>query len=347
MPAWWFIPVIFAFLLSTLLAPMIRGVALRFGVIDSPDGGRKTHQSPTPLLGGVAIAGSFAAVTLGVLFSSNALTSGAIGIPHFIGFFVGIAILTIGGVIDDKFAVSAKYAMMVFLLASLAAILGGIDVAKLTNPFGGIIVLTPIVASIVAFVWITAMTMTTKLLDGVDGLASSVSLIGALMITALALTPTYFQSDVALLALIFAGSIVGFLLWNWYPAKIFLGESGSTVLGFTIGVLSVIAGSKMATALLVLGIPAIDVALVAFRRWRKGKNPFTTADRGHLHLMLQDAGLSHRGVTLCYSMLALLFGVTTLVFASWQKVIALAVLGIIAVIGIETLAKYTEKRRRL
>ncbi len=344
MPAWWFIPVIFAFLLSTLLAPMIRGVALRFGVIDSPDGGRKVHKTPTPLLGGLAIAGSFAVVTISILCSSNVLTSGAIGIQHFIGFFIGIAILVIGGVVDDRFTVSAKYSMMVFLLASLAAILGGIDVAKLTNPFGGIIVLAPIAASIVAFVWITAMTMTTKLLDGVDGLASSVSLVGALMIASLALTPTYFQSDVALLALIFSGSIFGFLLWNWYPAKIFLGESGSTVLGFTIGVLSVIAGSKMATALLVLGIPAIDVALVALRRWRKGKNPFTTADRGHLHLMLQDAGLSHRGVTLCYSMLALLFGVTTLVFASWQKVIALAVLGLIAVIGIETLAKYTEKR---
>ena len=342
MPLWWPVPVALAFLISAWTTPIVRSFALRFGVIDSPDGGRKLHREPTPLLGGLAIVASFAAVTIGVLLSSNELTSGAIGIHHFIGFFLGIAILTIGGVLDDRFTISAKYSMTLFVLASLVAVLGGINVAKITNPFGGVIELVPIVASVVAFVWILAMTMTTKLLDGVDGLASSVSLVGALMIAALALTPTYFQSDVALLALIFSGSILGFILWNWHPAQIFLGESGSTVLGFTVGVLSVIAGSKMATALLVLGIPAIDVGLVAIRRYRAGKNPFTTADRRHFHFMLRDTGLSPRQVTLLYSLIALAFGVSTLVFVSWQKVIALGILGILAVIGISLLAKYLD-----
>ncbi|MEK7632719.1 MAG: MraY family glycosyltransferase [Patescibacteria group bacterium] len=342
MVSWWPIPIALAFLISAWLTPVVRLLALRFGVIDSPDGGRKLHREPTPLLGGLAIVASFSMVTIGVLLSSTELTSGAIGVHHFIGFFIGIAILTIGGVVDDRFAISAKYSMMLFVLASLVAVLGGINVAKMTNPFGGVIVLAPIVASVVAFVWILAMTMTTKLLDGVDGLASSVSLVGSLMIAALALTPTYFQSDVALLALIFSASILGFILWNWHPAQIFLGESGSTVLGFTVGVLSVIAGSKMATALLVLGIPAIDVGLVAIRRWRAGKNPFTTADRRHFHFMLRDAGLSPRQVTLLYSLLALAFGVTSLLFASWQKVIALGFLGILAIIGISLLAKYLD-----
>lgn len=345
MPLWWPVPIVLAFLVSAWLTPVARWLALKFGIIDSPDGGRHIHDSPTPLLGGLAIVVSFTVVTTLVLFSSSELTSGAIGYRHFIGFFLGIAILTIGGVIDDRFTISAKYSMALFVLASFVAVLGGINVAKLTNPFGGVIVLAPIAASIVAFVWILAMTMTTKLLDGVDGLASSVALVGSLMIAALALTPTYFQSDVALLALIFSGSILGFVLWNWHPAHIFLGESGSTVLGFTVGVLSVIAGSKMATALLVLGVPAIDVALVAIRRFMAGKNPFTTADRGHFHLMLRDVGLLPWQVTIVYSSIVLVFGLTSLVFASWQKVIALGILAILAVIGITLLAKYLDDSR--
>ncbi len=345
MPLWWPVPVAVAFLLSAWLTPAARLIALRLGVVDSPDGGRKLHRGPTPLLGGLAIITSFILVTVIVLLSSSELTSGAITFKHFIGFFLGIGILTIGGVVDDRFSTSAKYSMALFILASFVAVLGGINVAKLTNPFGGVIILAPIVASAVAFIWILAMTMTTKLLDGVDGLASSVALVGSVMIAALALTPTYFQSDVALLSLIFAASILGFLLWNWYPAHIFLGESGSTVLGFTVGVLSVIAGSKMATALLVLGIPAIDVGVVAFRRWRKGKNPFTTADRTHFHLMLRDAGLLPWQVALLYAVIACVFGVTSLVFASWQKVIALGILGILAIFGMMLLAKHLDDSR--
>jgi UDP-GlcNAc:undecaprenyl-phosphate GlcNAc-1-phosphate transferase len=190
------------------------------------------------------------------------------------------------------------------------------------------------------------MTMTTKLLDGVDGLAATASMIAALMIGALALTPTYFQSDVALLALVFAAAILGFLLWNWYPAKVFLGESGSTVLGFTVGVLSVIAGSKMATAFLVLGVPVIDVGIVAIRRVMAGKNPFTTADRLHAHLMLRDAGLPVWAVTVVYGGVVTLFGVTTLVFERWQKIMVLGVLATFSAVGIVCLARHLAKKQK-
>lgn len=343
MPLWWPIPVVLAFLISAWLTPVMRSFAFKFGIIDNPDGGRHRHAAPTPLLGGLAIILGFLLPTTGVLLWSNTLTSGSITLTHFLGFFLGIAILTIGGILDDKFAISAKYSILFFVLASLVAVLGGINVSKLTNPFGGILFLAPLAASAVAFIWILAMTMTTKLLDGVDGLTTSVSAVAALMMAALALTPTYFQSDVALLSLIVAGATFGFLLWNWNPAHIFLGESGSTVLGFIIGVLSVIAGSKMATALLVLGIPAIDVGFVAFRRIRLGKNPFTTADRRHFHLMLQDAGLSPAQVVGVYSGVALIFGLTSLAFASWQKLVALAVVAILTAAGVTILARNIHK----
>ncbi len=343
MPFWWPIPVVIAFALSMVFTLLVRRVALKFGVIDNPDGGRKQHERSTPLLGGLAIVSAFSMVIIGVLISSNVLTAGEITINHYVGFFVGLAILSIVGAIDDKYNISAKYLMLAFIVASGCAIAGGINVEKMTNPFGGVIVLAPMMASVVAFVWILLMTMTTKLLDGVDGLASSVGLSASLMIAALALTPTYFQSDVALLALIVAASILGFLLWNWAPAKIFLGESGSTAIGFMVGVLSVIAGSKMATAFLVLGIPAIDVAMVVIRRIRLGKNPFTNPDRRHAHLMLIDVGFSARQVTFIYVGVVTLFGLSTLVFVSWEKIVALGVLTVFAGVSIHYLAKRTEK----
>lgn len=335
-----------AFLLAAWLTPLARRIAIRFGVMDIPGGERKNHRAPMPLMGGLGVIAAFSIVTIGVLISSEALTSGAITSWHFVGFFIGILVLTIGGVLDDRFDLPAKYLFGFMIVASFATILGGIDVAKMTNPFGGFFVLPSIFASIVAFVWILAMTMTTKLLDGVDGLAATVSMIATLMIGALALTPTYFQSDVALLALIFAASILGFILWNWHPAQVFLGESGSTVLGFTVGVLSVIAGSKMATAFLVLGVPAIDVGIVAIRRVMAGKNPFTTADRRHAHLMLRDAGLPPWAVTLVYGGVVTVFGVTTLVFERWQKMVVLGVLAIFSAGGIVVLARYLAKNPR-
>jgi UDP-GlcNAc:undecaprenyl-phosphate GlcNAc-1-phosphate transferase len=297
-------------------------------------------------MGGVGIVVAFLVVTIGVLLSSTALTSGAITVWHFVGFFIGILVLTVGGVLDDRFTLPSKYLLAFMVAASLFAVMGGIDVAKLTNPLSGFFVLPTALASLVAFVWILAMTMTTKLLDGVDGLAATVSLIATVMIGALALTPTYFQSDVALLACIFAAAIFGFVLWNWHPAQIFLGESGSTVLGFTVGVLSVIAGSKIATAFLVLGVPAIDMALVAIRRIAAGKNPFTTSDRRHAHFMLRDVGLPAWAVTLVYGGVGTLFGVTTLVFERWQKLIVLVVLALFSAVGIVCLARFLAKNPR-
>ena len=344
MPWWWPFPVGGAFLLAAWLTPAARLFAIRYGVIDHPDRERKQHAAPTPLWGGLGMIVAFVLVVMIVLASTSVFTSGAMTVWHFVGFLSGIFVLTVVGMIDDRTVLSARYLLLAMIAASLCAVFGGIDVAKMTNPFGGFFVLPAVAASVVAFVWILAMTMTTKLLDGVDGLASSVSTVAALMIAALALTPTYFQSDVALLALVFAGAVLGFILWNWHPAHVFLGEAGSTVLGFTVGVLSVIAGSKMATAFLVLGIPAIDVGIVAIRRIYAGKNPFTTADRRHAHLMLRDAGLRPWMVTGVYLLVVTVFGVTTLVFSSWEKLVALGVLSLISATAIAALARFLAKK---
>lgn len=344
MPVWWPFPLAACFFFAAWLTPVARYFAIRFGAIDVPGGERKLHDAPTPLWGGVGMIVGFVLCVLGVLLFSDAITSGTVTVWHMFGFLAGILLLTIVGMIDDARSLSSKYLLLGIVCASLFAVFGGIDVGKMTNPFGGVLILPSILASAVAFVWIVAMTITTKLLDGVEGLASSVSGVAALMIAALALSPMYFQSDVALLALMFGAAILGFILWNWYPAHVFLGESGSTVLGFTIGVLSVIAGSKMATAFLVFGIPAIDVGIVAIRRVLAHKNPFTTADRRHAHLMLRDIGLPAWAVTVIYVVAVSAFGVSTLVLSSWQKLVALAVLSLVSGAVIVFLAWFLAKK---
>ncbi|MFA6522657.1 MAG: MraY family glycosyltransferase [Patescibacteria group bacterium] len=326
MELWWILPILIAFILSIVGTDVMRRVAAYFGVLDVPRAPAKTHKETTPLLGGIAVFLSFVIPVLGVLFWSDHFTSGTITPWHFVGFLLGGLILIVGGALDDKFGLPAKLSILFPILAALSAVLFGIGISKLTNPFGGYFVVSDWISPLVTFVWLLAMMYTTKLLDGLDGLSSGVSAIGALMIAGLALTVAYFQPDVALLALIAFASIIGFLIWNFHPAKIFLGEGGSTFLGYLIGVLAVIAGSKVATALLVLGVPALDVFFVILERLRARQPIFKGGDRRHLHQRLLDLGLPHRTVVFTYWSVALVFGITTLLFESWQKLVALGVL---------------------
>jgi UDP-GlcNAc:undecaprenyl-phosphate GlcNAc-1-phosphate transferase len=342
MPVWWLYPSALAFVLSALLTPFMAVAARRYGILDVPDAKRKVHALPTPLLGGFAVFLAFIIPTLIVTFSSNALTGGEIGITQILGFVLGGLILMLGGYLDDRYTLSPKQSFIFPLLASLVATLFGVGVEKVTNPLGGFVVLPAFISMGFTFIWLLIMTYTTKLLDGIDGLAGSIALIGGAMIAALALTEKYYQPDVVLLSFFFVAALLGFLLWNFYPAKIFLGESGSTFIGFMLGVLAVIAGSKVATLLLVLGIPAIDVMAVMVRRLSEGRS-VTSGDRYHLHHLLLDNGLSERGVVLVYAGLCFLFGITSLLFSSFEKVIALCVLTVL-IIGLLFFLSKRKKR---
>ncbi|MFA6131103.1 MAG: MraY family glycosyltransferase [Patescibacteria group bacterium] len=326
---WWIFPILAAFLLSLIGTDGVRLLASHFGIVDVPDCERKHHEKVTPLLGGLAIFGSMAIPTIAVLLFSDHFTSGTITHWHFLGFLFGGLILVVGGFLDDRFHLPPYLTILFPILAALSAVGLGIGVAKITNPLGGYFLVSDWLSPMVTFLWLIIMMYTTKLLDGLDGLASGVSAIGAFMVAALALTVAYFQPDVALLALIACAAILGFLYWNFPPAKIFLGEGGSTFLGYLIGVLAVIAGSKVATALLVLGVPAMDMFFVIIERLRAKKPIFFGGDRRHLHHRLRDLGLSPRAVIFTYWSLALVFGLTTLIFESWQKLVALGFLGLL------------------
>ncbi len=324
---YWFLG---AFALSFVLSRLVMALASRFKIVDKPEegnGSRKIHQKPTPLLGGLAIYAAVAIATLALVYFNPAMTAGLIQFRQYAGFLLGGFILMIGGFLDDRYDLPPKFTILAPLLASTVAVVFGIEVSKLTNPFGGVIELASWQSDILVFVWLLVITYTTKFLDGLDGLTTGVSSVGALMVMLLSLTAAYFQPDVAHLSTVVLGAFLGFLVWNFYPASIFLGEGGSTFVGYAVGVLAVISGGKLAIALLVLGIPLLDAAWVILRRFLKsGLRATTRHDRRHLHHRLLDLGWSQPRVVFMYALVATLFGLSGLFLQSRDKLLALGVL---------------------
>lgn len=319
-----------ALLISTVLVPGVIHVARRFGMMDQPTPeAKKVHKKPTPLLGGLAVYVSIAVCVILLLGLTDVLTFGLMDDRHFLGFLLGGLILMIGGALDDRYTLPPRIMIWFPIAAAFIAVAFGIGVSKLSNPFGDPIELSSLASASLTFVWLMVVMYTTKFLDGLDGLATGVSLIGVVMILLLALTAAYSQPDAALFAAICAGAFVGFLVWNIHPAKIFLGEGGSTFVGFTLGILAVISGSKLGTALLVLSIPLLDVIWVISRRFFIEHRSPAKGDRKHLHHRLLDKGLSQRAVVFWYYGVATLAGFSALVLQSRQKLLVFGILGVI------------------
>jgi UDP-GlcNAc:undecaprenyl-phosphate GlcNAc-1-phosphate transferase len=173
---------------------------------------------------------------------------------------------------------------------------------------------------------------TTKILDGLDGLVTGVIGIGAILIFFVANQGQLPQPEVAILAIILFGTCLGFLIWNWHPAKIFLGEGGSLLTGFLLGALAIISGSKIATTLLVMGVPMLDVIRVVIIRIRKGNSIFV-GDNEHLHFRLLVSGFNQRQAVLLLYAISFTFGMTTLFLQDSQKIIALLFLFVLMILA--------------
>lgn len=347
---------IIAFLLSFCLTFVVKNVALAMGIVDRPGGNRKIHKRQIPLLGGFAIFLSFFLVLF--LVKDNLLL-GDLGGRHWLGVFAGAILLMIGGYLDDRYELKAKYAIIFPVLASLLVVAGGVEIEKITNPLGGYIyfdtIKIPILninglwyyfvlfSDLLIFAWLLGMMYTTKLLDGIDGLVTGVVAIGAFIIFLFTTSDQYYQGDIALASIILCAACVGFLVFNWHPASIFLGEGGSLLLGFILGVLAIISGGKIAIALLVMGIPIMDVAWVIFRRVREGKNPFKFADRKHLHHRLLSLGIGQKKTVLVYYLFASGFGLCALFLQSIGKVFALGAL-LLSMMLIVVFFNYLDKK---
>ncbi|MFA4833484.1 MAG: MraY family glycosyltransferase [Patescibacteria group bacterium] len=350
-------PLIFliSVLLTVISTLLVKYLAGRFNIVDKPVLERKIHKTNVPLLGGLAIFLSFF-ITL--YFTRGQLLSGNLEIHHWLGFFIGACLLMIGGFLDDKYNLKPGWQFVFPVLASLAIVAGGVEIGKITNPLGGFLYLDEwkipitewggamryfvVLSDSLIILWLLGMMYTTKLLDGLDGLVSGLGAIGGVIIFLFTITTKYYQPDIGLAALIFSACCLGFLFFNWHPAKIFLGEGGSLLLGFILGVLAIISGGKIAIALLVMGIPILDVIWTIIRRLAAGKNPFKFADRGHLHFRLLDLGLGQKKTVLIFYCLALIFGASGLFLQSLGKVLALSILFVlmlILVIGFSYLDK--------
>lgn len=351
--------IIFTVFLSAFFTFIVRKLALRFNIVDRPNAERKLHQGEIPFLGGVAI---FLAFFLMLYFFRDYLLQGNLEPRHWLGFFAGAGFLMIGGILDDKYSLPAKYQLIFPILASLCVVAGGVEIAKITNPFGGYFNMNDlripvlffggawhyfvIVSDVLIVLWLMGMMYTTKLLDGVDGLVTGVTGIGGLIVFLFTISDKYYQPDIALAALVFTGACLGFLIFNWNPAKIFLGEGGSLLLGFILGVLAIISGGKIAIALLVMAIPIMDVIWIIVRRLREGKNPFKYSDRKHLHFRLQDLGLSIKQTALVYYAFAGIFGLSALFLQSRGKVIMLGVL-VLIMLGMVIGFSYIDKNKNI
>ncbi len=342
----YFLIFLVALVLSAIFTSFIIKVARYYRIVDNPSGenGRKIHKKPTPLLGGLGI---FLAYFLLLFIFSNHFLSGDLNIFHLLGFFVGALIIIIGGVLDDKYNLRPARQIIFPLLAILAVVLGGIEIIRISNPFGGVFdlnkyfFLSPLLISF----WLLGMMYTTKLLDGVDGLVSGVGAIGSFIIFLFTLTPNYYQPDIAFAALLFAGAVCGFLIFNWHPAKIFLGEGGSLLIGYVLGVLAIISGAKIAMALLIMGIPILDVFWTILRRLFKGKNPFKFSDKQHLHHRLLGLGLSQKQTVLVFYTLSFVFGFSGLFLQSRGKFIALIFLALLMFLTVLVFWLFDRKRK--
>jgi UDP-GlcNAc:undecaprenyl-phosphate GlcNAc-1-phosphate transferase len=316
---------IVAFALALVLTPLTQRLGQRYGFVAAP-GGRRRHAGTKSRLGGVALYVAF--VVAAVLAQFLAVErQDAKELTRLIGLLLGSTFIFLAGVYDDKKELSPVPQIIAQLIAALIAIQFLIFIEYVNNPFTNQQTESFPWLFVVAFTlfWLMGMMNTVNWLDGLDGLAAGVTAI----LSAVLAFHMYRegQYSVALLPLALLGATLGFLPYNFHPAKVFMGSSGSFFLGFAVGALGIIAGAKMATVLLVMGIAILDVAWQIVSRLRLGRNP-AIGDRGHLHFRLLDLGLSQRRIVLLYYLFCSLFGFLALVISSRiYKFLALLVIG--------------------
>lgn len=344
-------------LVSWLVAGVVRRLALTYGWMDKPESAphRKIHTQPVPLLGGVAV---WVACVVTSILLWPVLTSGYLLPKHLLGLLVAGLILVVGGAWDDIKDLKPQVQILFPVVACVVIITSGIGIHEITNPLGGTVSLESVSltlftwhdlpyqlvlwADVFGLMWLMSTTYATKFLDGLDGLVAGVTVIGGLAIALVSWRAPVLQPETALVALMLAGAALGFLIWNWYPAKLFLGEGGSLFCGFSLGVLAIISGGKIATALLILGLPLLDGAWVIVKRLRSGHSPFA-GDAEHIHQRLLRAGLSQRQAAWLLYAVTAGFGFSGLFLQGQQKLWALGVLVVVLVIIGIILIRFSRK----
>lgn len=338
-----------SFIITVVLTPFVRRLAIANNIVDQP-GGRRINKEPMPRMGGTAIVVSFWLTVLVAAFFFpevlNFTDQRILGIDrNLFGVLLGAIILVTTGVIDDIYSLSPIQKLIAQVVAAACVPLFGIHIQWLAHPLGGPDIQLPLwIDNILIIIWIFSIINVVNWLDGLDGLAAGISTIAALILFFLSIAVFVNQPATAFLAIVLFGCCLGFLPYNFNPAKIFMGDSGSMFLGYTLAILAIISGGKLATAGLILGVPILDAAWVILRRITSGQAPWK-ADRKHLHHRLLDAGLSQRQTVSLYWGFSALFGGIALASQTYGKVIiGLAVIAVMAILG-STLV-YFEKQKK-
>jgi UDP-GlcNAc:undecaprenyl-phosphate GlcNAc-1-phosphate transferase len=322
-------PIVVVFILAALIAlavtPLVRRVVLRYEIVDRPEA-RRINTTPVPRGGGLAVCGAFLLVS--ALFLIVNQTTGIVPIPFSIGTSQMVALLLGGavaaglGAVDDLLDLRARYQLLGQVALAGAAVALGVSITFITNPFGPDFRFTGPVAAGLTIFWIVGMINSINWIDGLDGLSSGVAFIAAVTLGLISLTTEVVaQPLIAVLCFTLAGSLLGFLRWNFHPATIFAGTSGVQFVGYTLAVLAILGTAKVAVALLVLSVPIIDTFWIIVRRLSERRSPFSP-DRTHIHHRLLDLGLSHQqtvlaiyGICLVLAVLSLLLSGVTQIYA--------------------------------
>jgi UDP-GlcNAc:undecaprenyl-phosphate/decaprenyl-phosphate GlcNAc-1-phosphate transferase len=324
--------------LALILTPLVRRVAVRMGTVDLPNH-RRVNASPVPRGGGIAVALAFLVVAAIVLAVNDRVRFVTIPVSiepgDLAALLAGGVVATVIGFLDDYFQLRARWQLIGQVVLAVLAVVAGVTVTFVNNPFGpGNIPLVGPYAIGFTMLWVAGMINSINFIDGLDGLSSGIALIAAVTLGLISLTTAVGplgQPFVGLLCFALAGSLLGFLRWNFHPATIFIGTSGVMFVGYTLAVLAILGSAKVAVALLVLGVPIIDTFWIIVRRLATGHSPFTP-DRGHIHHRLLDLGLSHRQTVLVIYAICIALAVLSFLLSGTGQVYAF--LGLAVVFGL-------------
>ncbi len=306
-------PFLVAFVLCLILTPISMLIAKKINAIDLPKDERKIHTTPIPRLGGIAI---FVATMLTMFYYTN------YSFHIILGISLGAIVIIIAGVLDDVYDLPAKLKLFMQILAAIIVVSFGIRIEIFTNYFSNTQYIYLGILGIPATIfWIVGITNTVNLIDGLDGLAAGITIIASFTLAYIALINN--RVETAVLLVILAGSSLGFLPYNFNPAKVFMGDSGSLFIGYFLAVVSILGAVKGAATItyflpvLVLGLPIFDTTYAILRRIIN-KRPIMEADKGHLHHKLLDVGFNHKRAVLVLYLISILFGMTA-VFCSVNR----------------------------
>lgn len=336
-PARLIIAIAISSLISFCATPAVKRMAYKVGAVDVPKDDRRMHDHPIPRLGGLAIAMAFLLTTLLSVPLDRELQ----------GIMLGGIIILVLGVLDDSMTLPALPKFLVQIVAAGVVVAHGCTIQFVTNPFSSEmeIINLGVFAIPVTIVWIVTITNAVNFIDGLDGLAVGVSGISAGTMLVIALLVA--ENNVALIMAALLGACIGFVPYNKNPAKIFMGDTGSTFLGFILSTMSVQGMFKMYAMIsfvvpfMILGLPVFDICFAVLRRLAKHKNPMT-ADREHVHHRLIDMGFSQKQtVAIAYTLTGVLGLAAVLLTGSGEvktlilvcAVIVVAALAILVIFG--------------